>query len=371
MRFTVSPNLLLRLAPLLLALAVVPVLAQTAAPAFAVRDATAPATAPWTLSVTGQWPTQCPPTLQGVSLSGDDLRIDARSMLSLCARGTTPFAIELNPALALQRRSLAPGVYHVSFYAADGAQAQAQLRAFTLVDRSAPGRAQVVPETGFWWSEPDDSAAGADRTVLSLELQGTQLSAAMLSYDATGRAIWYFGAAAYSGRIARIPLLRLAGGSDPFAPTPEVPHGDSAMTLDLQFSSAARASAWLTRPRGDTGGLQLQALQLARLPLTENTDGSTWQGDWVLVGDAADALPQRLRFDTYQAIDAQQFELADSAAAATLLCTRGAAQENPTPALCTLQLADGTTARFDSVAIARMDGRDEHAATMHLLRVTP
>jgi hypothetical protein len=369
-RTTLSSSLRRHAAPVLLALAVASAHAQSALPGFSIRqDPAAEATSPWTLSITGNWPTQCPPTLQNVALDGNDLRIDARSMLDLCERRPSQFSIELNPALALQRSDMAPGVYRISFYAADGAQARPQLRAFALLDSSATGSAAIVPETGFWWSDTGD--AGANRTVLSLELQGTQLSAALLSYDEVGQPVWYFGAAAYSGRIAQIPLLRLAGGNDPFSPASEAPRGTGAMTLDLQFASAARASAWLARPRAEDGALQLQTLQLTRLPLAENADGSAWQGDWVLVSDASETIPQRLHLDRYQTLDAQHFELADSTGAATLLCTRAPAQTSWPPGTCALHLADGSVGRFDSVGIARMDGRDDHDVAVHLLRVTP
>src|SRR5256885_11990609 len=56
----------------------------------------------WSLSISGRWPTQCPPTLENIALDEHDLRIDARSVLELCERGATPFSIELNPPLALQ-----------------------------------------------------------------------------------------------------------------------------------------------------------------------------------------------------------------------------------------------------------------------------
>lgn len=103
----------------------------------------------WSLTIDGQWPTHCPPTLENVALDDHDLRIDARAVLGLCERGTTPFSIELNPTLAL-RRGLAPGVYHVSFYAADGAQSTPKLRAFSLLDRSAANAPAITPETDFW-----------------------------------------------------------------------------------------------------------------------------------------------------------------------------------------------------------------------------
>lgn len=348
--------------------AVTPAFAQSlAATSVSIRDAGNPrgVLPGWNLMIGGEWPTQCPPVLQSVTLDGDDLRIDARSVLDLCARQPTAFSIEVNPTLALQHLMLAPGVYKVGFYAAEGAQAQPKLRAFALVDHSLPGASAIVPETGFWWS------AGTDPTVLSLELQGGQLSAAVLSYDADGQPAWLFGSAPYDGRIAHLPLLRLAGGNGPFAPAAATPHGDAAMTLDLQFTAAAHAQAWLSRTRGDDVSLQLRALDLTRLPLAENTDGSAWQGEWVLVGDAETAIPQRLRLDRFQVLDAQHTRLVSTDGATTLVCGGGSPQAAWPPPVCDLRLADGTTDHFDSVAITRMDGKDTNGAAVHLLRVTP
>lgn len=318
----------------------------------------------WSLSVAGQWATQCPPVLQSVALDGNDLRIDARSVLDLCAAQPTPYSIELNPALALQRAAFAPGVYRVSFYAADGAQVQPKLRAFALIDRSAPDAGTTTPETGFWSSDDND------RTLLSLELQGGQLSAALLSYDADGQPAWLFGSAPYDGRVAHVSMLRLSGGSAPFTPALSSPHGDAAMTLDLQFSTSAHAQAWLSRTRGD-GSLQLRALDISRLPLSASVDGSAWQGEWVLVADADDSVPQRLQLNGFQALDARHFQLASADGAVALSCERGAEAQNSTPRSCTLHMADGSTSRFDSVAIGRMDGTDANGAAVHLLRITP
>lgn len=326
--------------------------------------------ASWDLTINGQWPTQCPPTLQTVTLSGADLHINARSVLGLCERRAMPFSIELNPALALNRSVLSPGVYHVSFYAADGAQAAPQLRAFSLIDRSPPGAAAIVPETGFWWST-DATQANADRTVLSIELQQGQLSTALMSYDGAGQPVWYFGSAPYAGRIANLSLLRLAGGSSLFSTVASQPHGDSVLTLDLQFLSSAHAQAWLSRPRSD-GSLQLQQLDLVRLPMAEATDGQAWQGDWVLVSDAAsDAAPQRLDLNAFQIIDATHFQLSDGSNSHVLTCSRDAAHPEWPPTTCNLhQNDDGGEVTFDSVAISRMDGQRRDGAAIHLLRVS-
>jgi len=325
----------------------------------------------WSLAINGQWPTHCPPTLEDVSLDDYDLRIDARSVLGLCERGATPFSIELNPALALRRGVLSPGVYHVSFYAADGVQSAPQLRAFTLLDRSLPKSPTITPETGFWWTSSAGTAA--NRTTLSLELQDGQLSVALLTYDESGQATWYFGAAPYGGRIAHLPLLRLAGGNAPFVRTATgSPRGDSTLTLDLEFSSAAHASAWLSRTRTADSSLELQALDMVRLPLADSTDGRAWQGDWVLLADAPNAVPVRLHFDRYRAVDALHFELADSAANATLTCARKPAQPEWPPVSCSLRTDVAAVAEnFTSVALARMDGINSDRTAVHLLRVTP
>jgi len=320
----------------------------------------------WSLTISGQWQTQCPPTLENIALDAHDLRIDARSVLGLCERGATPFSIELNPALAL-RHPLAPGVYHVSFYAADGAQSTPKLRAFALLDRSLPNLPAITPETGFWWTS---NGSDANRTTLSLELQDGQLSVALLSYDDSGQATWYFGAAPYAGHIAHLPLLRLAGGSAPFSPVSSAPHGDSALTLDLEFSSAAHAGGWLTRTHDSDANLQLQTLDLVRLPLVDSTDGHAWAGDWVLVADGVDAAPQRLHLDQFRALDAAHFELADTANNVTLTCSREPAQPEWPPTLCSLRVGD-TTENFTSVALTRMDGQRPDRTAVHLLRVTP
>jgi hypothetical protein len=122
--------------------------------------------------------------------------------------------------------------------------------------------------------------------------------------------------------------------------------------------------------RGD-GSLQLRALEISRLPLAASVDGSAWQGDWVLVADAVNTLPQRLQLSGYQALDAQHFQLASADGTVALSCTRGAQAQNPTPRSCSLHLSDGSTSRFDSVAIGRMDGTDANGAAVHLLRITP
>ena len=232
--------------------------------------------ASWSLNIDGRWPTQCPPSLKSVALDGTDIRIDARSDLTLCERTAMPFSIELNPALAMDKTSLDPGVYHVSFYAADGANDAPKLRAFTLVDRSASDAPTIDPEPGFWFTSNSPDAT-TNRTILSIESQDGQLDIALMTYDDIGQPTWFFGAAAFNGHIAHVPLVHIVGGTDPFHPSIAPTRGDALLALDLQFQSGAHVLGWLSREHGsaDDSNLQVQPLDLVRLPMVER---DRWTG---------------------------------------------------------------------------------------------
>ncbi len=106
-------------------------------------------------------------------------------------------------------------------------------------------------------------------------------------------------------------------------------------------------------------------------PWLKQPTAGAWQGDWVLVDDAS-TPPQRLRFDHFRAIDANHFQLDDDASGIAIVCTHDARRPELPPSSCALsQVADGDASRFDSVAIARMDGTRADGSTFHLLRITP
>lgn len=322
------------------------------------------------LTISGEWPTPCTPTYETANLTGVDLRVDARAALSLCDRRATPFTIEVNAALALDRASLAAGVFHVSFYAANGAQAEPKLRAFALVDTNATAPA-FAPENGFWWTT-SGTRSGASRNVISLERQGSQLTAALMSYDRDGRGNWQFGTAPIKGRVAHVPLLQLAG-SDPFSAASTAPHGEAGLMLDLEFHTNSLATAWLSRKGdGEDAPLQLQTMDLVRLPFADTGDGSAWKGDWVLVTDADAVAPLRLRLDQVAALDPLHFRLSDTAAGIALDCGLDAQNTELPPPRCVVHQADGIElGSFYAVAITRMDGARSDGSAMHLLRISP
>jgi hypothetical protein len=324
-----------------------------------------------TLMVTGSWPTQCTPTFESAMLNGADLRIDARAVLSLCTRESTAYTIEVNPAAALEQPALPPAVYHVSYYAANGAQAEPKLRAFALVDTRSGAATSFAPETGFWWST-SGARQGARRNVFSVELQGSQLTVALMSYDRDGRGNWQFGTAALNGHTAHVPMLQLAGGSDPFASASANPRGEAGLMLDIEFRSNSLATAWLSRSgNGDDAALELQTMDLVRLPFADAGDGSAWKGDWILAVDTEQAVPQRLHLDHVSALDASNFRLNDDNAGIAVDCAIDPQNAELPPQRCVLRRRDGLAlGEFDAIAITRMDGMRSDHVPLHLLRVS-
>jgi hypothetical protein len=324
-----------------------------------------------TLQVTGNWPTPCTPTFQSAILNGADLRIDARSVLSLCAREPTAYTIEVNPAAALDQAALPPAVYHVSYYAANGAQAEPKLRAFALVDTRTGAATSFAPETGFWWST-SGARQGARRNVFSVELQGSQLTVALMSYDRDGRGSWQFGTAALNGHTAHVPMLQMAGGSDPFASASANPRGEAGLMLDIEFRSNSLATAWLSRGgSGDEAALELQTMDVVRLPFADAVDGSAWKGDWILAIDTEQTILQRLHFDHVSALDPSNFRLNDENAGIAVDCAIDPQNAELPPQRCVLRRRDGMIlGEFDAIAITRMDGTRNDRTPLHLLRVS-
>jgi hypothetical protein len=322
------------------------------------------------LSIRSTWPTPCTPAFDRISLDGNDLRIDARAVLNLCAQQATPYAIEINPAAALGTARLPAAVYHVSYYAADGSQAEPKLRAFALVDTSGAARS-FAPETGFWWTTSGSGQAAA-RNVFSIEFQGNQLSVALMSYDRDGHGNWQFGTGSLAGTTAHVPLLQMAGGSEPFADASIRTRGEAGMTLDLEFRSNSLAAAWLSRSAADGQSLQLQKMNLVRLPFADRGDGSAWRGDWILAIDAEQSAPQRLHLDRVMALDASTFRLGDESAGLFVDCGLDPVNSELPPPRCILRRRDGfELGHFDAIAISRMDGAMSNGTKLHLLRVTP
>lgn len=324
-----------------------------------------PATRP-RLRLQGNWPTPCLPAVDDISLDGNDLRIELRSKKPLCARASVPFDIEVDLTKQLGRQWPATPL-RVSVVTANSATGTAQLRGFALIAPQPGPRA--MPSSGLWWPLPESDATNPMAgTGFSFEIQGNTIAAAVLGRTGTGDAIWYFGTGRLRGRTTEIDLV---------AATRESADGERNITdnavLALDFDGNGRATAWLGRYElGDNQPvLRQQVIALAHLPFAERTDGTAWQGDWVLLG-ATPGQPRsarQIRLSATSFIAVANYRLSGDDGS-TLSCERDpSAPKAAPPQRCRLTDAQNTVvAEFDAIDINRLDGFAPDRTPVQLIR---
>lgn len=324
-----------------------------------------PATRP-RLRLQGNWPTPCLPSVESVDLDGSDLRIELRSKKPLCARASVPFDIEVDLARVLTRGWPAMPL-RVSVVSANSAAGPAQLRGFALIAPQPGPRA--VPSSGLWWPLPDaDANNPMAGTGFSFEIQGNTIAVAVLGRTGDGEATWYFGTGRLRGRTAELDLVAATRGD---ADGERGSAADAVLALD--FDGNGRATAWLGHyDRGDNQPvLRQQVIALAHLPFAERTDGTAWQGDWVLLG-ATPGQPRsarQLRLSATSFIAVANYRL-NGDDGSILSCERDTdAPRAAPPQRCRLTDAQGAAiADFDAIDINRLDGFAPDRTPVQLIR---
>jgi len=317
------------------------------------------------LRLQGVWPTPCLPTVEKVQLDGSDLRIELRSKKPLCARASVPFDLDIDLSRPVGKQWPATPL-RVSVLAANSVAAAPQLRGFALIEPQPGPRA--LPGSGLWWPLPEaDASNPMAGTGFSFEVQGNTIAAAVLGRTGNG-SIWYFGTGKLRGRTVALDLV-----AAPQAGTTTPGGGNDAM-LALDFDSNGRATAWLGYyEHGDNQPLlRQQTFALAHLPFAERTDGTAWQGDWVLLG-ATPGQPRsarQLRLDATSFIAVANYRISGDDGS-VLSCERDpAAARVAPPRHCRLNAANGTLiADFDSIDINRLDGYAPDRTPVQLIRI--
>ncbi|TDR43280.1 hypothetical protein DFR29_107293 [Tahibacter aquaticus] len=321
------------------------------------------------LRLQGNWPTPCLPSVETVSLDGNELNIELRSKRPLCARTPMPFDIEVDLAPKVGKRW--PDMpLRVSVRTANSATAAAELRGFALIGKGDGPR--PLPTAGLWWPLPlADATNPMAGTGFSLEVQGYTLAVAVLGKTRKGSPIWYFGTSKLRSRTTQIDLVA-AGNGNPEEPTPDAA-ADSAL-LHMDFQGNGRATAWLGQyEQGETQPLlRLQVIELAHLPFADQTDGASWHGDWVLLG-ATPGQPRsarQLRLNANSFVAAANYRLSGDDGS-MLSCEREPQLTRAAPPRrCRLTDAAGALiADFDSIDINRLDGFAPDRTPVQLLRV--
>jgi hypothetical protein len=317
------------------------------------------------LVVSGSWPSRCTPQVAATTRGMDGFTIDLRPRAIDCAPAADvryTVRVEAGDLSAISRQSGAP--VPVRVFLSDGASSH--LAAFALIDPRASDRA-VVPESGFWWSQPGGNRPASPGTGVAIESQDGRIAAGLLTFDGTGRPSWLFGSAALDRRVAGVTLVRLEGGDEAFSAYGNRPIAQAGPRLEIGFVDATTAKAYLVRDLG-AGGLEVRDFALARTPFATVPPGSAWSGRWVLVRDDDDAASV-LDLGDPATRDAESFTLHDSVAGAVLDCRLAADSAAKRVSSCSLNMPGRGTLLFDDIGIDRLAGRDDGGTMAQLVRL--
>lgn len=336
-----------------------------------VQVAAAPAAAqtqwkPPSLLVGGRAPARCAPVIERASVHGNNLDVELATPASACnARTSVPFRLDLGDALAGQAPILPGQVYRTRILGvADGT---ATLLSFGLLDTN-PAEGAPQPENGMWWSESSsDTGPAMAGNGVSLEWQDGQVAATLFGFGETGEATWFFGTGTTRGRVAAIPLVRLANGDPAFTPLGNQPSTQDGPRLELEFLSPSRARAWLVRSEGGND-IDVRALTLSRSTFADGPLGRNWDGRWVLVPDDGGA-PRVFDFTAAGSRDAENFQLVDATQDIRLECRLVVGTRHP--AACALSGLGFGPIELDQIGLDRMSGRTESGGGATLMRVAP
>ncbi|MEO8012336.1 MAG: hypothetical protein ABI650_11875 [Dokdonella sp.] len=320
------------------------------------------------LQVSLTWPTSCLPTVDRVAMFEDRIDVTLRAVAARCTTVSTPFELVLDPGRAAGAAILEPRVYGVHVHLAK-VDSPSELVAFGLLDASGSGR-RSLPENGFWWSIGAQSATtqSLNGTGISLERQGDRLAVTLLGYEA-GEPAWYFGSATMSNTVARVPLMRMSGGSEPFSAISAIPVAHSGPVLNLQFETPARARAWLERQsEQDEDAIELQEIALVHPSFADGAPGSGWRGTWILV-ESDRGSSRLIDLSRMRTRDAETFRLANIEETLSLDCRTVGTGAHAQPAVCTLAENEVPIATLDRVGLDRMRGHAMDGSQVQLLRL--
>ncbi len=319
------------------------------------------------LILEGTWNSSCLPVVASTRLVDKLIDIQLKIGEGKCAEASTPFLLKLNPARAAGLRQLALGVYQVRLFLKRG-NGGSDLIGFRLL-RAGALDSRPRPESGFWWSIPTLEAVPAlAGNGLSIEQQGENLAVTWLSYDG-GRPVWYFGSTRMPGSIARVELLRMAGGGEPFSGPNSAPGAEPGLSMNLQFHSPSHASAWLVHDAPFSAqAIEVQNLNLSRLPFEDGHPGAHWQGQWALVIGAASEA-RILDLANLATADAESFQVSDRLGSVSLQCRLDNFGGHPLPAFCSLTDGASILADFDLVGLDRLSGSTADGESVRLVRL--
>lgn len=320
---------------------------------------------PLPIAVTGRAPARCAPTVERASIEGNNLNIELAPPGTACAtRAAAPFYLRLDQAL-IDKAPVMPGqVYRTRVYSSESGTTK--LLSFGLLDTN-PSSTAPLPENGLWWSEAAaDTGPALAGNGASLESQNGEIAVGLFGFDDAGAATWYFGTSMASGRVASVPLVRLANGDPAFTPVGSRPATQNGPRLELEFLSPDRARAYIVRSEAGID-VDVRTLTLSRSRFSSGPVGENWSGRWVLVPDDG-GTPRVVELVSASNRDAENFQLADASGETRLDCRFVAGTSHP--GACTLSGSEFAPVDFDQIGLDRLSGHTGSGARATLLRVT-
>ncbi len=319
------------------------------------------------LIIEGMWSDACLPSLLRTRVVDNDIDIYLHSEKRTCAQLQTAFQLKVNPAREAGLRQLALGIYRVRLFLAHD-KGSNDLIAFRLL-RSGGDDRRSRPESGFWWSVPTaNNIPALAGNGLTIEQQGDTLAVTWLSYE-SGAPAWYFGSQTMPGKTARIALSRMVGGGEAFAGPNSTPAIEPGLAINIEFLTPAHANAWLVRGQpGSTRTIEIQDLNLVRLPFADGNPGKGWRGEWALVvGDTAEA--RIIDLVTPEMADAETFRVSDRLGSIKLQCRLEDVGSHPVASFCSLTDGASVLADFDQVGLDRLTGQNPDGTPVRLVRL--
>lgn len=308
------------------------------------------------MQIVGTWPNSCMPQVEAQNSDGSSLDVLLADSGNICTARERPFRITVDQQESFSPAPPAGAVRTLHVFAAPGSDPQPALVGFRLLggDQRA-----MRPDDGFWW--PTDAAVGGG-SVLSIEVQDEAMGVALMSYDdASGDPVWYFGTTEINGSVAHVDLTRMQYGASPFGAARAQPQPQQAFAIDLQFLSATRVKAWISRPRDGMAGMELVTMDFARVPFSNLPQAQDWLGPWLLASTTSNemgsTLPRMLVWTQSTVLDAHRVRLQDDSGTYALECRHiGISEDSPAQQCVLLDHNRTVLARFDQVALHRLDG---------------
>lgn len=322
-------------------------------------------------TISGIWPNACTPAIQASTTTDSGTDVLLGSGYDLCAPNAHAFSVTLPAEIPFSPAPMPDRVRPLQVFSAVTPSASPQLVAFRLLG----GRDTLShPDAGFWWPESDATSSG---TVLSMELQGDALGVSLMTFDdATGAPVWYFGTSQLHGSVVHVDLVRMNGGSSPFANQQIAPQAQQSLALDLAFASDTRARAYLSHSNAQ-GGIDVVAMTISRVPFTALPQQQDWLGTWLVAGGARGptsessqpTLPGTFNWASSNTLDATHVRLIEANGNYALDCQHDTDDENAPAQYCRLRDADGNIiVVFDHVGFDRLDGHRKDGSPVILIR---